>query len=683
MYTGFFRDLALPIEDPIIIFTIVCLIILFAPLILKRFRLPGILGFMVAGILIGPEGFNILALGPGSHILIFGTVGLIYIMFFSGLEMNVSDFRRSSKKSLLFGFLTFIIPQTVGTIACMTILGLGIVPSILLSSVFSSHTLLSYPIASKLGLKNNEAVLVTIGGTLITNMVALTILAVVSSSTRGDMSAMFLIQMLVSFAIFIFVMFMLLPRIASWFFKHLESQGPSQFIFILAAVFFSASLAHVLGIESIIGAFLAGLALNRFVPEGSTLMNRIDFVGMAIFIPYFLIYVGMLIDIKAFFSGTTVMVIAVVITFIATGTKWFAAFITQRLLSFSKDQRDLIFGLSNAQAANTMAAVLVGVSIGVLTYDILNATVVMIFSTCMISAIITTRAGKRIALMEQADTAANAKEQEKFLVHISDKKTATCLVDLAAAFKDPKSAESLHLLIVHDSRLSDESSLADDRKLLDTLVNQASSSETQAKPLLRLDVNRVGGLIRTAKEIMATHILVDWDKKDSASEQFFGTPLDQLRSEVNSMIIVGRINCSLNVIQKIVVVIPPNTLLEKSFPLAIGLAANLTRKLKDSIHIIGTSKGIESAKEEIAHAGYQIDVSSTEFNTRSDMLLAIQKEISEQTLIMFVMPRRESISWDASIERSANHTITYFPSSNVVLVYLKRHGVSVKEMYSY
>lgn len=358
-------DFSLPLKNPVLLFSLLLFIILFAPILLNKLRIPHLIGLIIAGAIIGPNGFNLIA--RDMSIILFGTVGLQYIMFLAGLEIDLAEFKKNSGKSLVFGLLTFSIPMTIGTLAGYYILEFSLPTSILLASMFASHTLIAYPIVSKLGVAKNRAVNVTVGGTMITDTLALLVLAVIAGMQVGEINQEFWIRLGVSVIVFGLVVMLIFPIIGRWFFKRFDD-NISQYIFVLAMVFLGCTLAELAGIEAIIGAFLAGLALNRLIPHTSPLMNRIEFVGNALFIPFFLIGVGMLIDYKAFIKDWNTLQVAGIMTACAIVGKYIPAWITQKIFGYSRDERRLIFGLSNAQAAATLAAVLVGFNI-IIGYD--------------------------------------------------------------------------------------------------------------------------------------------------------------------------------------------------------------------------------------------------------------------------------------------------------------------------
>ncbi|HRQ31425.1 MAG TPA: cation:proton antiporter, partial [Saprospiraceae bacterium] len=353
-------EMTLPLENPVLKFLIILLIILIAPILLNKLKIPHLLGLIIAGAIIGPHGFFLIERDSG--IILSGTAGLLYIMFLAGLEIDLAEFKKNSGKSLIFGMYTFLIPMILGIVVGIWVLKYSIPTSVLLASMFASHTLIAYPIISKLGIAKNKAVNITVGGTMITDTLALLVLAVIVGMTAGEVNTAFWVRLSVSLIVFASIVMLVFPLIARWFFKKYED-SVLQYIFVLVMVFMGSVLAEIAGVEAIIGAFLSGLALNRLIPHTSALMNRVEFVGNAIFIPFFLIGVGMLIDYRAFFMDIETIKVGTIMVVVATLAKFLAAWLAQKTFGFSVDQRRLIFGLSNAQAAATLAAVLVGYNI--------------------------------------------------------------------------------------------------------------------------------------------------------------------------------------------------------------------------------------------------------------------------------------------------------------------------------
>ena len=374
-FKHFIQGFELPLQNPVLILSLLLFIILLSPILLRKINIPGIVGLIIAGVIIGPYGFNIIE--SSSSIDLFSTIGLLYIMFIAGLELDLNEFKSNRNKSLLFGIFTFTFPLAIGYPVCHYLLGYDTNASLLISSMFATHTLVSYPIVSKLGVSKNQAVAITVGGTILTDTAVLTLLAVIVGKSQGGLNSDFWIRLGVSFVIFLAIMFLIIPRIAKWFFQKLESEKHSHYIFVLSTVFFAAFLAEVAGLEPIIGAFFAGLALNRLIPRSSALMNRIEFIGNSLFIPFFLISVGMLVDVSVLLKGPTALIVIVTLSVVALFGKWVAALFTQIIFGYSKAQRQLIFGLSSSHAAATLAVILVGFNAGILDENILNGTIIL------------------------------------------------------------------------------------------------------------------------------------------------------------------------------------------------------------------------------------------------------------------------------------------------------------------
>ncbi|CAN5133099.1 hypothetical protein BH09BAC6_BH09BAC6_17650 [soil metagenome] len=392
-----FQQFHLPFTNPVLIFTLILFIILVSPLLMTKVKMPFIIGFIIAGIIIGPHGLNVLSKNAAVELL--STIGLLYIMFIAGVELNINLVRREKHKSLVFGFLTFAVPILIGFPVCYYLLGYSLITSLLTASMFATHTLVAYPVVSKYGVAKNEAVALTVGGTILTDTAVLIILAVIIGAKNGALTIAFGLQLLVSLSAFTLIVFILIPRIAKWFLARPGSGKTTRFVFILFCLFFSALLAQLAGVEPIIGAFFAGLALNPLIPQPSRLFDNIGFVGNSIFIPFFLISVGMVVDLHVLFKGSVAIIVAVSLTIAALAGKWLAAFFTQKIFSYSNLQRKLIFGLSSSHAAATLAIILIGYKNKIIDENILNGTVILILVTCMVASFVTERASKTIALI--------------------------------------------------------------------------------------------------------------------------------------------------------------------------------------------------------------------------------------------------------------------------------------------
>lgn len=535
-------DITLPLTDPILKFFVILTIILLAPLLLNKISIPPILGLIIAGAVIGPYGINLME--RDSSIILSGTAGLLYIMFLAGLEIDLGDFRRNSSKSLLFGMYTFLIPMVLGIVAGLYGLNFSTESSVLLASMFASHTLIAYPIISKYGITKNRAVTVAVGGTIITDTLSLLVLAIIVGMATGEVDPHFWAQLGVSILLFGCIVIFLFPVITRWFFKRVK-ESVSQYIFVLALVFLGAVLAELAGIEGIIGAFLTGLSLNKLIPSTSSLMNRIEFVGNAIFIPFFLISVGMLVDYRAFFRDFETIKVAAVMTGVAILAKYLAALFTQKSFKYSADERRVIFGLSNAQAAATLAAVTVGYNviigetaagepIRLLNDSVLNGTIVMILVTCTIASFAAQRGARNISLSESiSDNKKEGRFRENILIPLKDSENTDELINLSVLIKRKDNRTGVYALNVINNQESDPSADGKSHKILEKAQQTAASADIQLNTLLRYDVNVPNAIMSVIKENKVTDLVLGLHEKKEFSESFLGHTTERILGSSN------------------------------------------------------------------------------------------------------------------------------------------------------
>jgi Kef-type K+ transport system membrane component KefB len=659
-------EFSLPFKEPVLVFALVLFIILLAPLLAEKIRFPSIIGLIIAGILVGPNGFNLLL--RDTSIVLFGTVGLLYIMFLAGLEIDLADFKKNRNKSLVFGVFTFFIPQLLGTLVAYYFLGYPLKSSILLASMFASHTLLAYPIISKLGISKNESVTIAVGGTIITDTAALLVLAVIAGATRGELNTEFWVRLSISLAIFTFIVLWVVPRIGSWFFKTIGGEGGYQFVFVLAMVFASAFMAELAGVEPIIGAFLAGLALNRLIPHSSALMNRIDFVGNNLFIPFFLISVGMLVDLRVLFQGTEALVVAATMIVVATVCKWLAAFFTQKIFGYSSVERNVIFSLSNAQAAATLAAVLIGFELELLDENVLNGTILMILVTCLVSSFVAESAGRKLAIIESNKRPDVNDVPERILVPIANPATIEHLMDLAIMIKEPHSAEPIFpLSVVKDDEQAKEM-LIRSTKMLEKAITHASATDNAVQVVSRVDLNIASGINRAIKELLITEVIIGWNGKISAREKVFGSVLDSLLQTSEQMIMVSKIDIPLNTMKRIVVVMPPNAEVEIGFPRWVRNIKTLSKQAGANVVFFGAPKGIVHLNNKVQATKPSIEATYNTFEDWEDFLI-LSREVTPDDLFVVVSARRGSVSYNFHLDQVPKQLAKHFSDTNFVIIY--------------
>jgi len=643
-----FRDFFnhyLPVKNPVLILALTLLIILFAPLVLKRFRIPGIIVLIIAGVIIGPNTLHIIE--KSTSFELFSKTGLLYIMFLAGLEIDMHEYKQNRAKSLVFGAFTFFIPIIIGYLVCIYVFGFTLWPALLLASMFSTHTLLSYPIVSNMGIVKNRAVQISFGGTIITDSAVLILLGVITNVVGGEINTMFWIRLVFSLAILAFSVLYLLPKVSRWFFRNIEGQGSSQYIYVLAVVFISGFFSELAGVEPIIGAFLAGLALNRVIPHNSILMNRVIFIGNTIFIPFFLISAGMLVDFSLFFKGADALIFAGVLSLVALVTKWLAAQATGAIYHYTKYEKGVIFGLSSSHAAATLAVIKVGYDIGLFEQNVINGTIILILITCMVSSFVTERAARGIAITEKETSKKIIDRSERILVPVSNPENIARLIDLALIIKDEKSSEPIYpLSIVEENEDADEK-INVVKKVIDGVVEQISSGDQKVQVLKKVDLSIVDGIARTAKAYSISDILISWRAQQGTGNLIFGSIADNLLVKTKQSIIISKVIQPLNTYQRIIVLLTPNAELESGFNLVVRKIGIILKQMGSQALIYGQQKTIE-AFAKLNHDKKQefYDYHVVSGFDGSDII----EKTQEDDLFVFLSSRKQTVSFDFHID---------------------------------
>ena len=679
-------DFTLPLADPVLKFLLILLIILAAPLLLNKLRIPHLLGLIIAGAIIGPHGFNLVL--RDSSIILSGTAGLLYIMFLAGLEIDMADFKRNSTKSLAFGMYTFLIPMILGTVVGIWVLRFNILTSVLLASMFASHTLIAYPIISKLGISKNKAVSITVGGTMITDTLALLVLTIIVGMATGQVNDMFWIRLGVSILIFALIVLFGFPFIGRWFFKHVHD-NISQYIFVLVMVFLGSFLAQVAGMEAIIGAFLSGLALNRLIPQSSPLMNRVEFVGNAIFIPFFLLGVGMLIDYRTFFTSFETIKVGLIMIIVATAAKYIAAWMTQKTFHLSTDQRSVIFGLSNAQAAATLAAVMVGYNvitgtdangepIRLLNESVLNGTILMILVTCTIASFAAQKGAHNIAAQDISDKEENKKESEHILIPVSNEETVEELVNLSLAIKSPQNKNGLFALKVIDNHHSDEKALKQSRRVLQTAVNTAAATDTRMKDLLRYDLSVSNAIASVVKEREITDLVVGLHKEKDIPAAFLGHIVESVLAESRVSSIIYKPAQPISTVRRHLIIIPELAEKEIGFNQIIFRLRNVTQNTGAATVFYGSEATLNALKKLLAKKSGE--ASYIEFNDWDDFLIVF-RDIKPDDTMWIILSRKEGLSYAPAMARIPKYLNKYFQANSFVLAYPVQAGMNEGTRY--
>jgi len=658
-------DLARPFTDPVMIFAVAMVVILVVPLLFQRIRIPGMVGLILAGIVIGPNAANILDRDP--TIVLLGTVGLLYIMFLAGLEINLNLFNKHRNRSVVFGALTFILPQGIGTLAALYVLNFSLPAAILLGSLFASHTLLAYPIASRLGLSKTIYSTTAVGATIITDTAALLVLAVVAASTRGALDALFWFQLVIFLAVFVLIIFWGVPKLGRWFFRHVRTGGAAEFAFVLATVFVAAVLAEVAGVEAIIGAFLAGLSLNRLVPEHGPLMNRIAFVGESLFIPFFLLSVGMLVDLRVLVAGLDAWIIAGTMLGCVLIAKWGAAQLLRPLYGHSAAEAGFVFGLTIPQAAATLAAALIGFEVGLFDTSILNGTILMILITCIIGPYATEIYGRKLVLRAEAGATQTADIPERILVPLANPATAETLMDLAFYVRQTISDEPVFpLTVVPDG---DSARVASAEKLVSHAVVHAAAADMPVVPMTRVDNDVVTGVHRAIRERRITTVIIGWQGDVSVGQRIFGSILDRLLEEVRQMVMVCRVDHPLNTTRRVVLLVPPMAEFEIGFDDAARAVKRIAGQIGAGLEIVVEEQALDRLGPRMKRLKPDVEITFTGLPAWRTVIEHLESRIEEDDFLLMLSAREGSLAWRPALNRLPRVLSQRFSNVNFVAIY--------------
>ena len=667
------------VVNPVLIFFIVLVIILLAPLLLKKLKIPHIVGMIVAGVVVGPYGFNLL--DRDSSFEIFGQVGVLYLMFLAGLEIDMYHLKKNVRKGLGFGLLTFFVPMVVGVVAAVLLLDLNIVTASLLASMYASHTLIAYHVITRLGITKSPALLVSIVGTIRAILCSLLVLAITVSITHsGEYSLLDFGQLLLRLGIYCGVVLYSYPRLTRWFFKN-YSDKVTQFVYVLAMVFLASWMAQVIGLEAVLGAFFAGLVLNRYIPNVSPLMSRIEFVGNALFIPYFLIGVGMMINVRVL-SDTQTLLVAAHMLVVAIVGKWLAAWIAQKVYGFDRDDRTVMFGLTTAHTAVALAVVMIGYNMimpdgsRLLNEQILNGTVVMILVTCALAPIVTSGAAARVKIRMMAEGGddsdySNRRKPMRTLIPVSNPVTAASLVDLALMMKRKTTDESIFALHVRND--NSPNSIAIGQNALKLAGETAAAVNVQMTTIERYDLNTVAGIVNTVNERDITDVVVGMHQKLTVVDSYLGGKIEQLIKELNKMVIITRCYIPINTITRIVVVAPPKAEFETGFAGWVIRVANLARRIGCRIIFFAHPDTIPLIRGVIYQEKIEARTEYRNFDDWGDFAL-IANRVLDDDLFIVISARRTSLSFNGDMDSVPGLLAKYFGHNNLLIIYPEQFG---------
>lgn len=665
--------LTLPLTQPVVIFMLVMMIILFAPLLFRRLKIPNIVGLILAGVVIGPYGFNLLA--RDASFAIFGQVGILYLMFLAAVEIDMYHLRQNYRQGSLFGALTFLLPMAVGIPLTRYVLHTGWDTAVLISSMYASHTLISYPVVSRFGLSNVRGAVIAVCGTIVAVFLALVALAeVVSVRLSGGFDAVELVILLLLTIGYSFAIGFAFPAVTRWFFKKI-SEPVAQYIFILTLVCVASVLAKAIGLEAILGAFYAGLVLNRFIPVRSQLMKNITFVGNAIFIPYFLIGVGMLINVGVVVRGWGVVLTALLMTVTALVTKYLAARVTRKIVGLNKDESQLMFGLSSGKAAATIAATMIGYQYGLLSEDMMNGAVVMILICCIVASVATERAAKKIRLrLTAAELEAESPRRAGFarqIVAVSNPLTAEGIMRMAVFMRSPVNTETLTALFVRSN--DDRGQMRMGREALKAAVGVAESMDVACREVERFDLNVMTGVGNVIHEHDATEVIIGLHRRSNIVDSFFGSMIEQLMASTRRMIIMSRCFIPLDTLGRIFVYVPEKAQYETGFSAWVARIGNLASQLSRSVSFMCNPETASFIESHVVEGGYAFIRYYSDMTGWDDFII-LSSQIADEDLLIVIGARKGSLSYSGDMEMMGGYLGKHFLRHNIAMIIPSQFG---------
>ena len=652
-------------SEPILTFGILLLIILVVPIFFQQIRLPGIVGLLLAGTIIGPKGFGLVE--AAGVIDVLGKVGLLYLMFLAGLEINLDQFKKERKNTLIFGSLTFLIPQIAGTFIFMW-MGYSVPASILIASMFASHTLVAYPIISRLGLLKEKSVSAAVGGTIITDTVALLVLAVVARSVDGDLNTLFWVTLIGLFLLYLVFMFFVLPKVSFIFFRFIGEKGRFTYVYVIGVMLITSWMAEAIGIEAIVGAFLAGLALNPLLSNKGPLKNRVEFFGDAFFIPLFLIFVGMQVDIEVLTSNVDVWVVMGAMTATVVVTKWLAAFGSSKLLGFSNDQAWVIFGLTNSQAAATLAAVFVGMEVGLIGEEILNGAVMMILVTCIIGPMVVEKYGRRLADDVVLESESEVQVRQRILVPLANPATTARLIEFAANLKTEGQNPIFPLTVINTYKDADNQRERA-AKTLEIAKGHIFAVNSQASPVVETNLNIAEGIANAAKRNSITDIVIGWNGVISTPIRIFGSILDQVLMSTRQQVYICKLTKPVTTYRKLVLLVQPNTLTGRSFLILLESILKLAENLKTSVEIVHLDEDEGKIQRDLYLITTEVSVTLKPVSNLNQTIPDTIDGLNEDELLVVASSRSGKSDWNQGINFIPRLMSSHKPDASFIVAF--------------
>ncbi|GAB5518655.1 MAG: cation:proton antiporter [Rhodothermales bacterium] len=658
---------ALPITDPVLIVSITMGILLLGPILFERLRIPGLVGLIVLGAAVGPGGLGLLERNATFELL--GTFGLLYLMFLAGVTLDLGEFNKRRGQSIAFGLLSFSMPMGLAVLVGQYVLGYDILAAALLGAIVGSHTLLALPLAARLGIGKNGAMVAATGATLITDLVSLLVLAIVQGSASGEADTAFWIKFAAFSLLWAGVVLGLVPRLGRMFFRRVGREGDSAYVFLLAIVFISAWLAGLVGLAPIIGAFLAGIALNRLVPKKSPLMTRIEFVGNALFIPFFLVSVGLLVDVRVL-GSLEVWSLALVATGLVVVGKGGAALLAWPLFKWTRFEAFTIAGLTMPQAAATLAVTLIGFDIGLFGREAVNAIVLVILITCLVGPSLVRRFGREVALADRAAPASESDAPQRIVVPLANPGTAEELTELAMLLRTPNSEESIFPLAVARGGPDEAQNVARAEQVLERAVIHAAAADVPCVPTVRIAMNPAVGILRGAREVRGSIIVSGWGQASTAGTVLFGNILDKVIDESREMVIMARLNKRINSLQRMVLLVPPLAHQEIGFAGALQALKSLASQKGMPMQVLAAENYVKAVEKAISDVKPSAKVNMQPLAQWRDVMKTLDGLLTPNDMVVLLSVREGALAWRPALKRMPRLLSIRHEANDLLTVYL-------------
>ena len=657
----------LPVTDPVLIMAITMGILLIGPLLFERMRIPGLVGLIALGAVAGPSMTGLLE--RDATFILLGTFGLLYLMFIAGLTLDLAEFAKERSRAVAFGLLSFGAPMVLAIVVGTMVLDYSLPAAALLGSIVGSHTLLAVPLARKLGIAKNRALVIATGATLVTDLLSLIVLAIVQGIVGGDSDAGFWLKMVALDVLWGIGVLLVLPRVARAFFRRVRREDNAAFAFLLSAVFLAAWTSGLVGLAPIIGAFLAGIALNRLVPKQSPLMTRLQFVGDAIFIPFFLVSVGLLVDVTVL-GSLRVWGLALTFGALVFAGKSTAAFLGIPFFRFTRDEATTVAGLTFPQAAATLAVTLIGFDIGLFSQEAVNAVVLLIVITCLVGPSLVGAFGRKVALAEAERPFEPSDAPERILVTLGNPDTSEELMELALLLRSPTSEQAIYPLTVARGGAEEGGNVAEAEKMMERAILHITAADVPVSPTVRIDVNPTLGIVRGAREVRASEIVAGWTGTFEPGALVFGGVLDGVLDHSRSMVVVARLVAPLATAKRLVVLIPPLVYRETGFARAVRVLKNMAAQTGMEIVVFGLDDEVDLLADRLNAAKPSASVQVRPLSSWRDVMPALDGAIQPADVLVLLSVRTGAVAWRPAFQRLPRVLARRFREVDLMTVYL-------------